>query len=250
MKYGTINRLASATISKTNITAEIAPASNVLTRNTLQSWIASQLAVGAEVSFLLASAQTFDIVALANVVGISGNITVTLKLATVTQASSAISVTSQVMQTYAKALFNSVSADEVVLAFETPAASGQFEIGYLYGGPLSAGIYPEAFRVSVISADPFQTSRAGTAETTLTYLIERIEMTLPKIDFSDMRDFAVAIMETGYGTPRFWFFDEDCIMNGEILFAVWDAETFSIDAFYRASGEALANATIALVEVY
>ena len=183
-------------------------------------------------------------------VGVSGNVTITLKLATVTQATSAKAVTSPVGQSYVIATFDSVSADEVVVAFETPAASGQFEIGYVYGGPLSDGIYPESFRISVVAADPFQTSRAGTPETTLTYLIERIEITLPKIEFSEMRAFAVAVMAQGYGNPLFWYFDEDCILTGEVLLAVWDSETFSIDAFYKASGEALANATIGLLEVY
>jgi hypothetical protein len=250
MKYGTVNRLRNATIATTNITSQVSTPSNMVNRNTLQSYIASQFGAGLEISFSLSMAYTFDLVTIANITGPSGNVTITLKLATVTQATAVKSITSQVMQTYVVAPFNSVSADEVVIAFETPAAAGQFEIGYVYGGPLSAAINPEAFRISIISADPFQTSRAGTPETSLTYLIERVEVTLPKIDFSDMRAFAVAVMEQGYGNPLVWYFDEDCILSGEAILAVWDSETFSIDAFFRAGDEALANATIALLEVY
>lgn len=182
----------------------------------------------------------------------NGQITIALLEAGVEVASQTVEVLTPIQQTYVVAAFDSVDADEVQISFYS-ADGGEFSIGYLYIGELSGALKVSALNYRVSSADPRNITRAGTALTSNTYLFAEIPVTVVEDAFSTVREQMVEIATDGYASPRFWYFDgtcETCILTGEIVFAILDADSVQLDPVFYHNGEARASATIGLSEVY
>ncbi len=252
MRYGITNHVDAATFSITNIDNAITPIGNLVTRNTLEAYIADQDGTAdAEISIDLGGDQTIDMVALAGLEGFTGTINIDLLDGAVSQADLDVSIQTPAQQTYAVAVFSSVTADEIVITFNTPSDSGTFDIGYLFAGNLSAALDFESIQPGIRSADPLSITRAGTAESSQTYLVQEMSVTLKKRTFALNRATIVELYTIGFGSPRFWYFDETCVLTGEVILAVLDSDMATLDTIYAQNDDGnLSSPTIGLVEVF
>lgn len=250
MKYGNVSHVPDGVLTASNITSVETNIDNLKDSNTLLIYRATEDSGPVEISVDLGSTLVVSLVALAGVVGVSGNVTITLKLAAATQASSAVAVSTPVQQSYAAAEFAAVSCDEVVVSFATSGGNSEFELGYLFAGTLSVALDFESILPGIQSADPASIARAGNPQTTVTYLVQTADVTLKKRAFSEIRTALVAIYEQGYANPLFWVFDEVCILTGEVMLAILDSGTARIDVVYNATDGNLAQATLGLIETF
>jgi hypothetical protein len=249
MRYGTTNLAEDASITITGIGAITGSTSNLVTTKTRQRVIATQNASVVTINVALASSETIDLVAFVGYTGISSDITVTLLDSSVQQAQLTMTEKVPLQQQYAFARFDSETADEITITFDTPSETGEFEIGYLFAGPLSATLKPEAYQIGIVSADPFSTDRGGGAVTSTTFLVQEVDITTQKQTLETVRSYFATLFATGYGTPRVWYFD-DGTWPLETMFAVLDADSVRIDPFYISGGSLKANTTLGLREVF
>lgn len=251
MRYGVFNLADAGAFSVTNIDNVITPIGNLVTRNTIEAYIADQDGTpDAEISIDLGSDQTVDMVALAGLEGFTGTINIDLLDGAVSQADQDVSIQTPAQQTYAVAVFDSVTADEVVITFNTPGDAGTFDIGYLFIGDLSADLKFANIQPAIESADPASRTRAGTVESSQTYLIQTIQATLNERELSVQRATVVELLTTGFGEPRFWYFGEDCIMNGEVILAVLDSPRLVLDTLFDSTDGSRATVTLGIEEVF
>jgi len=255
MRYSLENKIEAATLTLTDCSVAYGSKDDLTVRNTRQAFGVDQDGVAiSQLSFDLGSAQTIDMIALVGLteavdeVGFS--VDVELYASAVLQDSATLSLSTPLQQNYATAIFNSVSADEVVLKFDISTTLG---IGYLYAGALSQSLKIAALDYGVNSADPRNRTRAGTSLTTTTYIFTDIAITFVEEAFSTLRARVVSWAEEGYATPRIWHFDsncETCILTGESIFAILDSNRVQLDPAYRKGPEVNAAATIGLEEVF
>lgn len=250
MKYGNLNYVTDGTLTASNVTDVKTDILNLKDTNTLLLYRATEDSGPVEISLDIGTTEAVSLVALANLVGIVGNVTITLKLATVSQGSEVVAVSTPVEQTYVSAEFAAVDCDEVVISFATSGGAGQFDLGYMFAGTLSVALDFENILPGIASADPASVARAGNPQTTLTYLVQTADVTLKKRLFSEMRTALVAIYSQGYANPLFWLFDEDCVLTGEVMLAILDSPNVRIDTIYERTGGNLAQATVGLREVF
>lgn len=251
MKYGITNHADAGTFSVANINNAITPIGNLLTRNTLEAYIADQDGTpDAAISIDLGGDQTIDMVALAGLEGFTGTINIDLLDGAVSQADLDVSIETPAQQTYAVAVFASVTADEIVITFNTPSDTGTFDIGYLFAGNLSASLDFESIQHGMDSADPLSITRAGTVESSQTFFVQTAQMTLKKRTFALNRATLVEMLTTGYGNPRFFYFDEDCILTGEVMLAILDSPSVALDVIYAQDNGNLSMPTIGIREVF
>ena len=251
MRYGITNQADTGEFSVTNIDSAVTPIGNLLTRNTLQLYTADQDGTpDAAISIDLGGDQVIDIVAIAGLAGITGTINIDLLDGAVSQADLDVSIQTPVQQTYAVAVFDSVTADEIVITFNTPGDAGTFDLGYLFIGDLSAQLKFASIQPAVESADPASRTRAGTVESSQTYLIQTFQATLIEREFSVQRATVVELLTTGFGEPRFWYWDEECIMNGEVILAVLDSPRLVLDTLFDSTDGSKSSVTLEIEEVY
>jgi hypothetical protein len=257
MRYSLINVIDSANVGITGITNALTGAFPLSDRRTTRAYAADQdgaSGVTITVEPLDGSGSvttaTIALVALVGVTGIT-SATITLRNASVDQATDTVSVSQPVQQTYLVAAFDDVTADEIEIAFDIGDGES-FSIGYLYVGDLSSEITiaDGALQYGVESAYPRNLTRAGTPLTSISYLFATVEISTVEMAFSTLRSLVTEIAESGYATPRLWYFDETCILTGEAFWGVFDSDRIQIDPIYYPNGEARATTTLGLTEVF
>jgi hypothetical protein len=250
MRYSLENLADGADISIANVTNTTLGPSALIDKRTTRAFFADQDGVtGVSITVDLGSIQTIDLVALVALTTIT-SVDVTLRLASADVASETISVDTPVQQSYAAARFQGVSADEIVIEFDVGDAT-QFSIGYLFAGELSTAIEvaSEALSYSVASAYPRNITRAGVPLTSSAYLRAEIQAGLVELPFTEFRAHLVTLGETGFASPRVWYFDEACILENESIYAILDSDAPQLDARYD-KPKASAVANITLLEVF
>lgn len=255
MRYSTTNYAAETTIGVSNVVNETLGASNMVDTRTTRAYVADQdTASDVVISFDLEVGGTqqerdVDFVALVGTTAIE-QVTVTLKYLTSTVATQVVDLQTPIQQNYLVAAFDSVGADEVEISFNVGAGE-QFSVGYLYVGELADPLKIESLNYSVNSADPRSITRAGTSLTSSTYLFATLSITVSEETFSTLRARAVDLASVGFAVPRLWYFDgtcESCILTGEALYGILDADILQLDPSYFPGGEAKAQLTLGLRE--
>jgi hypothetical protein len=252
MKYGLSNVVESADITTSNTTDAVSTTDALSDVRTTRSYVASQdgaSAVEINADLGSASSETIDVVVLAGLVGITVDVTIKLYLASVEQASETVTPAAIVEQVYAVASFDSVSADEIEVSFDVGDGE-QFAVGYLFAGELSDALVPadNAINVRIESNDPLAISRASVPVTSDAFRYLTVDFAIVEDAATDLRSLLRTLFTDGYGVPRVWYFDDECIFSGEAILAILDSDALQLDLAY-AKDETKARTQIGLVEV-
>lgn len=257
MRYSTTNYADTAAIGITGVSGTpVTGASVLLDQRTTRAYFADQDGAQVEITAELrvGGVQAERDVSMVALVGMTGIESVTIRLLYLTSevASQTVTVAQPVQQNYAVAVFDSVGADEVEITFN--AGDGEsFSIGYLYIGELSDPlvIANEALSYSVESTDPRNITRAGTPIRSDGYLYMAVDLSIVEETFSTLRARVKYLAEQGYATPRLWYFDGDCFVSGETIYAILDSDSLQLDLrYYRSATEAKALTTMGLRETF
>jgi hypothetical protein len=252
MRYSLTNVIESGSITTTNDTNAVSDTDTLYDVRTTRSYVAEQDgASDVEINVDLGSAttETIDVVVLAGLVGITVDVTVKLYLASVEQASETVTPAAIVEQVYAVAKFASVTADEIEVSFDVGDGE-QFGIGYLFAGELSDALVPadNAINVRIESNDPVAISRASVPVTSDAFRFLTVDFAIVEDSATDLRTLIRTLFTDGYGVPRLWYFDDECIFEGEAILAILDSNALQLDLAY-AKSETKARTQIGLVEV-
>jgi hypothetical protein len=258
MRYTTTNYADTASIGIAGVSGTpITGAGVLIDQRTTRAYFANQdgasgVTITAELRVGGVQAERdVSLVVLAGMTAIT-QVTVTLRYLSSDVASRTVTVSAPVQLNYAVAAFDSAGADEVVIEFDVGDTT-QFSIGYLYIGELSdeLTIADGALNYTVESTDPRNITRAGTPLRSASYLYAAIDMTIVEETFSTLRSRIVGIAEAGFATPRFWYFDEDCIMTGEAVYGILDSDSLQLDPrYFRKNSEAKAVTTLGIRETF
>jgi hypothetical protein len=253
MRYSVENYAETGDFGIVNVVNEPLSAQAMIDKRVVRAYVADQdtasdvvLTVEIQNAAGVQTARQLDLVTLVGLTGIT-SVTIEAFAAAASLGSQVITVSQPVQQNYAVAAFD-VVADEVTITFNVGSGE-EFSIGYLFAGTLSAdlGIFDASLNYSIESANPRNITRAGTSITSDTYLTAGVDLTTKKHPFSTLRDHVKLWAQDGYATPRLWYFDETCILTGEVVYGILDSNTVQLDPEY-VSGEAIAQTTIGIRE--
>lgn len=252
MKWGDENYAVTGDLGIENVANADATPLALTSTSTVDSYQAEQDGAGpVTITVEPGAVKAFDIVVLVGTIGITGTVTAEVFDGVTSQGSANATVSQPVQQTYV-IIPLTFSGDSVEITFDV-GAGNQFNIGYLYAGSLEAlpGIAVDALNYRVESTDPRNITRAGTSITGIGYETVDVDLTLSEEAFSTARARVKTWATVGYAVPRIWYFDEPCIMTGEVIYGILDAESLQLDPVPNdRSAEKPVQMTMGIREVY
>jgi hypothetical protein len=252
MKWGDENYAVTGDYGIANVKNEDATTISLTTTSTVDSYQADQDGVGpVTITVEPGAVKAFDLVCLVGTIGIDVTVTAEVFNGAVSQGSATGSVIQPVQQTYI-VIPLSLAGDSVEIRFDI-GDSSQFNIGYMYAGSLAdlPSVRDNALNYTVQSTDPRNVTRAGTSITGVGYETAEIQITVGPQLFSTMRARVKTWAVEGYAVPRLWYFDETCLLTGEAVYGILDADALQIDPVpIDEGGEWKAEMTMGIREVY
>ena len=144
-----------------------------------------------------------------------------------------------------------ITAIELVITGYDYESAIDTYIGYIWAGlEIDLGCV-ENIQPADISADEVVISRVNHPDVNDKYEYQTFDVTLKKDnEFETLRNNMRQILNTGYGTPRPWLFNEPFFPADEIVLAILDSGKISYDIIPLSAGGFITQTTIGIQEVF
>lgn len=144
-----------------------------------------------------------------------------------------------------------ITAIELVITGYDYESAIDTYIGYLWAGKVVDLGCVENIQPADISTDTVTMSRVNHPDINDYFEYQTFDVTLKKDnEFETLRDNMRQILNTGYGTPRPWLFNEPFFPADEIVLAILDSGKISYDIIPVNAGDFIAQTTIGIEEVF
>ena len=240
LRVGLLNYASEATV-----TASIEPLGHTSTSvidHTVASWVGTNACT---LTLTWASSKVIDLLTVHRI-KIVTNVTITGKLATVTQFSDTFTNT-DLNGIDIKSLYTGFSGtiDELIFSF---TGTGSPEIGYIWAGTKQDILF-EKIQIVDNSADITSISLGGFSNVSKRTSFRTYQVTLQKMVFETQRTWIRNILATGYGLPRPYIVLADSCLVDDAMLGILDSGKFQYDIF-DTRPDRMTNITISIAEVF
>lgn len=240
LRVGLDNYVDSATV--TSSVETLGHTSSAVLDHTVTSWVGLN---SCTLTLTWSSSKVIDLLTIHRI-KIVTNVTITGKLATVTQFTDTFTNT-DLNGIDVKTLYTALSGtiDELIFSF---TGSGSPEIGYIWAGTKQDVLF-EKIQIVDNSADITNITLGGFATKSKRSAFRNYQVTLQKELFTTQRTFIRNILSTGYGLPRPYIILADACLVNDAMLGILDSGKYQYDIF-DVVPDRKTNITIGITEVF